>query len=66
MDREKMERLAALLGEPVEKIEAALEALGGEEHFYYNPSLFRRLHSIDCSGLKKLVVPNLKKLRMGL
>jgi len=63
MDREQIVKLAALLGEPIERVEAALEALGEDEHFYYNPNVFSKLHKVDCEGLRKLVVPDLSRLR---
>jgi hypothetical protein len=61
IDIEKVKTLAIILGIPPEKLVSLLE--GNEEHFYYNPNVFMKLHSIDYEGLRKLVVPNLKKLR---
>ena len=63
MDQEQINKLAALLGESPERIQAALQALDEEEHLYYNPNTFRRLHRINCEGLRSLVVPNLDQLR---
>jgi hypothetical protein len=74
MDK-KIERLAEILGIEPSKLEEAIFMVGSEEggeeacgevnkeHFYYNPDIFAKLHKIDCTGLKNLVVPNLRKLR---
>jgi hypothetical protein len=69
----KIKRLAELLGVEPEKVEETIFMVGSEEggeegcgevnHFYYNPDIFARLHKIDCSGLRKLIVPNLSRLR---
>jgi hypothetical protein len=75
MMNSKIRRLAELLGMEPAKVEEAIFTVGSEEcgeegcgevnreHFYYNPDIFARLHKIDCSGLRKLVVPDLRKLR---
>lgn len=52
------ERLINLLGLTEEE-----EAPTGIEGFYFNPEVFRKLHSIDTKGLRELVVPNLRRLR---
>jgi len=68
MDEERIKLAAELLGMEPEQL---VSALGGEqeeeegegmEGFYFNPEVFRKLHSIDCEGLRKLVIPNLTKL----
>jgi len=70
MDNEKVKLAAELLGMDPGRL---VEALGigekekedstGSEYFYYNPNVFLKLHSIDCEGLRKLVVPDLRRLR---
>jgi len=69
MDRERIKLAAQLLGMKPEEL---ISALGGEqeeeeprgiEGFYYNPNVFRKLHNIDSEGLRKLVMPNLSRLR---
>lgn len=77
MDNEKIKDLATVLGIKPERLAAALELINeGEEvqeveedprgtldNFYFNPNVFMKLHSIDCKGLRKLVVPDLRRLR---
>lgn len=72
MENDKIRALATVLGISSEKLTAALESVedsnegervGGMDHFYFNPNLFMKLHSIDYAGLRALVVPNLKRLR---
>ena len=33
------------------------------KNFYYDPDIFARLHKVDYEGLRKLVTPNLGRLR---
>jgi len=63
MDQEKIRKLAALLGEPPERLQTALQALDEEEHLYFNPNVFRDLHRIDCKGLRSLVILDISRLR---
>jgi len=69
MEPERIKLAAELLGMKPEEL---ISALGGEqeeeeprgmEGFYFNPEVFRKLHSIDYEGLRKLVMPNLSRLR---
>ena len=70
MDKERIIAAAGLLGMKPEELVNALD-MGGEEGcgevnpegFYFNPDVFRKLHSIDSKGLRDLVVPNIKRLR---
>lgn len=75
MDSEKIKALAGVLGVDATKLAAALELVnegeeeetkqgsGGLDNFYFNPNVFMKLHSIDYEGLRKLVMPNLRRLR---
>lgn len=74
MENEKIVALAEVLGLDPTKLAAALEVVDREEtqeevgggtlaNFYFNPNVFMKLHSIDYAGLRKLVVPNLRRLR---
>ena len=71
MEPEQLKKLAELLGVDPLKLSMSLQELGKEEespsplmdNFYFNPNIFMKLHSIDYAGLRKLVVPNLKRLR---
>lgn len=74
MENEKIVALAGVLGLDPTRLAAALEVVDREEgqkevgggtldNFYFNPNVFMRLHSIDYAGLRKLVVPNLRRLR---
>lgn len=69
MDEERIKLAAQLLDM---KPEDLVRALGGEEEegtsegiegFYYNPDVFRKLHNVDNQGLRKLLMPNLSRLR---
>ena len=68
MENARIKLAAQLLGVKPEEL---MNALGIEEEqipetvggFYYNPDVFARLHSIDTVGLRKLVMPNLSRLR---
>ena len=68
MEAEKIKAAAEILGLTSEQL---IRALGLEEEeeegpyggFYFNSNVFRKLHSIDSEGLRKLVMPNLDKLR---
>jgi hypothetical protein len=33
------------------------------KNWYYDPEAFKNLHSIDYDGLRKLITPNLRRLR---
>lgn len=66
----RIKSIAEILGIEPERLEEAIcqvdeEGCGeiNEEHFYYNPNIFAKLLRIDCTGLKNLVVPNLRRLR---
>jgi len=63
MDQEQIRKLAALLGEPEERVQTALQVLDEEDHLYFNPNAFRRLHRIDVEGLRSLVIPDIRRLR---
>ena len=70
MDQDKIRALAMLLGVDPVKLSVSLQDLdteGGDppglEGFYFNPEVFRKLHSIDCEGLRKLVMPSIRHLR---
>ena len=63
MDQEQIRKLAALLGEPEEKVQTAIQVLDEEDHLYYNPNAFRDLHRIDCKGLRSLVILDISRLR---
>lgn len=68
MDPEKIKILATLLDVTPEQLTAALEAVSEKKdnnplHFYYNPDVFMKLHTIDYAGLRKLVMPDLRRLR---
>ena len=65
MDAEQIRKLAVLLNIPEDRVLAAMEAADFEEHFYYNPDVFRSLHKVDCSGIRDLLVPDLGRLRIG-
>ena len=71
MDEERIKLAAQLLGMNPEELVNTLGIKGQEEDttgggiegFYYNPDVFRKLHSIDCAGLRRLVTPYLGRLR---
>jgi len=63
MDTEQINRLALLLDLPPDQVEAAVDSIDEEDHFYYNPNAFSKLHRVDCEGIRRLVVPNLRRLR---
>lgn len=72
MDEERIKLAAQLLGMKPEELISALgiseqeeeQSPRGIEGFYYNSEVFRKLHSIDYEGLRKLVVPDLRRLRI--
>ena len=65
MEPERLKALATLLGIDPMKLSLALDEVDKEkqDNFYYNPNVFMKLHSIDYEGLRKLVMPDLRKLR---
>jgi len=66
LDIERIKLAAELLGMEPEKLASMLgqeEEEPASEGFYFNPEVFRKLHSIDYEGLRKLVVPDLRRLR---
>lgn len=68
MENERLKLAAELLGMEPEKLASMLGQQEEEEGpqsegFYFNPEVFRKLHSIDYEGLRKLVVPDLRRLR---
>lgn len=65
MDSGKLKILANLLNELAEEAEGeeSLEQETPQSNFYFNPDVFMGLHTIDSVGLRKLVTPNLDRLR---
>jgi len=73
LEPEKIKALAVLLGVDPVKLSMSLQDLDREQgqidggnflkNFYFNPDVFMKLHQIDYEGLRKLVMPNLRKLR---
>ena len=70
MEPEKIKALAVLLGIDPIRLSQSLqefEEKGTNEdspgYFYYNPDVIRKLHNIDSEGLRKLVMPDLSRLR---
>lgn len=65
MEPEKIRTLAILLGVDPMKLSIALDELdrGEQSNFYYDSNVFRKLHSIDYEGLRKLVIPDIRRLR---
>lgn len=63
MDSKKIKMLADLLGELAEETAEVEEQETPQSNFFYNPDVFMSLHTIDCVGLRKLVTPNLDRLR---
>jgi len=78
MDTEKLEikdldlQKIPLLLELVKELGESIDVSEVEEgfylpkvqgNFYYNPDVFMKLHKVDSRGLRKLVIPNLRRLR---